>query len=57
MCPRYNALKICQNRLLEKIESLESKLTLINETKDFSESNFKPLILKLNLKVMMGKDE
>ena len=57
--PDINALKICQNRLLEKkfFESLGIETTLINETKDFNESNFKPLIFKTKSQGYDGKGQ
>ena len=57
--PDLNALKICQNRLLEKkfFENLGIETTLINETKDFNESNFKPLIFKTKSQGYDGKGQ
>ena len=57
--PDITALKICQNRLLEKkfFESLGIETTLINETKDFNESNFKPLIFKTKSQGYDGKGQ
>jgi len=57
--PDLNALKICQNRLLEKkfFENLGIETTFINETKDFDESNFKPIIFKTKSQGYDGKGQ
>ena len=57
--PDLNALKICQNRLLEKkfFENIGIQTTLINEIKDFNESNFKPLIFKTKFQGYDGKGQ
>ena len=57
--PDLNALKICQNRLLEKkfFENLGIETTFINETKDFDESNFKPIIFKTKFQGYDGKGQ
>lgn len=57
--PDVNALKICQNRLLEKkfFENIGIQTSLINDTKHFNESNFKPLIFKTKFQGYDGKGQ
>ena len=57
--PDLNALKISQNRFLEKkfFENLGIETTLIRQIKDLNESNFKPLILKTKFQGYDGKGQ
>ena len=57
--PDLDALKICQNRLLEKkfFENLGIETTFINETKDINKCNFKPLIFKTKIQGYDGKGQ